>query len=815
MNCISFKRLTGLLLAGVLAAGAVAVEAQMTGVTDQTMWGSRRGMFRGMIMDSFAPNGQSGSTWDTKKGRGAGQFAYPSNVATLCCWTPGYDNKDLWGFSPGYSAGAMQDNAAGKGVVILQIADGEKFVSWTGPNIPSSDTIPIIYDIESTRYGYDAAVHAALPDVEKWKFGTGTAIGAPYMGRETVTPRHVGDTDLGAVGVGVNTSNWYPGAPSKMSLQPIQTDGYEINNYDYGIYPPVQNEAEKIMPSQWRHKNDLVVTRINRQWSHQDLDDGILWDVEIENQGSTTMTGVYIGFMNSLYTSVFGCKWWNANVGAIMQYRDPGCYDDWFKFTEAPNFSGDPDLVGKIIHYVYDGDDKTVLFHDDTGDPNDNSIRSPYMFRGFNMGTIPDGVLLSPAMVGTGWLAFRNTGASHTFNEYDQAQGYNDPVGFTGPLGHYWPVIKRGVVEEPFEAKGWTPPEQYDGLTGPTNDDPTTDIQEQFQDTQIGPYNLDPGDKAKVVFFMFGAHGGMFDTLLESGYAKDPMRWAYDHAGDFVDVNLRKSKFIGDGEKGVGQVYDHFLFAYENDYQIPNTPPDVDKDFSFSPGAQNVITWPGFDNSAINPDYGTADITSYRIYTSDFDEEGGYRLLGEVDADGSSTYSYTDPESIAGFGYHYTVRAVASAKSTWSEGTKTLADLPERMASHVTGGMEGGFAAVEQKHWFAKYPKAASATSFDNLDEKVRAVPNPFSLHQDDVNTNYQSALNIRFTGVPRKCTIRVYSVSGDLVREIFHDDPTTGEALWKQNDRFATTNVGTGVYYFVVENPSGKTQKGTLVILR
>ena len=80
------------------------------------------------------------------------------------------------------------------------------------------------------------------------------------------------------------------------------------------------------------------------------------------------------------------------------------------------------------------------------------------------------------------------------------------------------------------------------------------------------------------------------------------------------------------------------------------------------------------------------------------------------------------------------------------------------MASHVTGGMEGGFAAVEQKHWFAKYPKAASATSFDNLDEKVRAVPNPFSLHQDDVNTNYQSALNIRFTGVPgsaRSASIR------------------------------------------------------------
>ena len=192
MNCISFKRLTGLLLAGVLAAGAVAVEAQMTGVTDQTMWGSRARHVPGDDYGQLRPQRPVRLHVGHQEGQGRGPVRLPVECCDPVLLDARYDNKDLWGFSPGYSAGAMQDNAAGKGIVILQIADGEKFVSWTGPNIPSSDTIPIIYDIESTRYGYDAAVHAALPDVEKWKFGTGTAIGAPYMGRETVTPRHVG-----------------------------------------------------------------------------------------------------------------------------------------------------------------------------------------------------------------------------------------------------------------------------------------------------------------------------------------------------------------------------------------------------------------------------------------------------------------------------------------------------------------------------------------------------------------------------------------------------------------------------------------------
>ena len=63
MKCISFKSLSGLILAGVFLAGAVGAEAQtMTGVTDVTMWGSRRGFFRTLVGDSYAPNGQSGST---------------------------------------------------------------------------------------------------------------------------------------------------------------------------------------------------------------------------------------------------------------------------------------------------------------------------------------------------------------------------------------------------------------------------------------------------------------------------------------------------------------------------------------------------------------------------------------------------------------------------------------------------------------------------------------------------------------------------------------------------------------------------------
>ena len=75
----------------------------------------------------------------------------------------------------------------------------------------------------------------------------------------------------------------------------------------------------------------------------------------------------------------------------------------------------------------------------------------------------------------------------------------------------------------------------------------------------------------------------------------------------------------------------------------------------------------------------------------------------------------------------------------------------------------------------------------------------------------------IHFANLPPKCTISIYSLDGDLVREIFHDknisDPNAAHDAWDLITR-NTQLVVSGLYYWTVETESGETQLGKLVII-
>ncbi|MBD3402909.1 hypothetical protein GF420_08430 [candidate division GN15 bacterium] len=75
----------------------------------------------------------------------------------------------------------------------------------------------------------------------------------------------------------------------------------------------------------------------------------------------------------------------------------------------------------------------------------------------------------------------------------------------------------------------------------------------------------------------------------------------------------------------------------------------------------------------------------------------------------------------------------------------------------------------------------------------------------------------IHFANLPPKCTIRIYTIDGDLVREFEHDkapgDPTAMHAEWDMITR-NTQMVVSGIYYWTVEEPNGETQIGKLVII-
>lgn len=76
----------------------------------------------------------------------------------------------------------------------------------------------------------------------------------------------------------------------------------------------------------------------------------------------------------------------------------------------------------------------------------------------------------------------------------------------------------------------------------------------------------------------------------------------------------------------------------------------------------------------------------------------------------------------------------------------------------------------------------------------------------------------IHFVNVPSKCVISIFTLDGDLVRQILHNaddaDPEAHHATWDMINRNIMT-VESGLYYWTVEGPDGKTQIGKLVIIR
>ncbi len=101
----------------------------------------------------------------------------------------------------------------------------------------------------------------------------------------------------------------------------------------------------------------------------------------------------------------------------------------------------------------------------------------------------------------------------------------------------------------------------------------------------------------------------------------------------------------------------------------------------------------------------------------------------------------------------------------------------------------------------------------------VKVVPNPYLVRAAwDIDNDYQK---IQFINLPTECTIRIYTLAGDLVRTIRHNDPypggfdsqTKGTAFWNLMTR-NNQKLSTGVYVFYLDSPYGN-DVGKFAIIR
>ena len=118
-----------------------------------------------------------------------------------------------------------------------------------------------------------------------------------------------------------------------------------------------------------------------------------------------------------------------------------------------------------------------------------------------------------------------------------------------------------------------------------------------------------------------------------------------------------------------------------------------------------------------------------------------------------------------------------------------------------------------------------AASSTDGLH--VIVYPNPYRIDGDYRADGFEGfgrndmpderVRAVHFTGLPPVCTIRIYSLDGDLIWQIDHDkapdDPSAMHDVWGVVSRNLLPVVS-GIYYFVVETPTGETQIGKIVLI-
>jgi hypothetical protein len=134
---------------------------------------------------------------------------------------------------------------------------------------------------------------------------------------------------------------------------------------------------------------------------------------------------------------------------------------------------------------------------------------------------------------------------------------------------------------------------------------------------------------------------------------------------------------------------------------------------------------------------------------------------------------------------------------------------------------DGDSVIIEPYGWYQDGDAwVANLTEIGSLDENsaddlqdISVVPNPYIVNSNYFNESPGNHL-LRFTRLPNKCDISIYTVSGEFVTSISHYDPFDSNEWWNLKNGH-NQEVAPGLYIYVVETPSGNKKIGKFAIVR
>lgn len=311
---------------------------------------------------------------------------------------------------------------------------------------------------------------------------------------------------------------------------------------------------------------------------------------------------------------------------------------------------------------------------------------------------------------------------------------------------------------------------------------------------ETGPYEMAPDDTLK---FVMVAACGMMD-------------FARVAAGGLVNEG-----HLIDGRDSLWANVDAAQELYDRGYKAPHPPPTPTDGMnsltitSTAVGQKIKIQWPPIASDYVDPDYLDNDFAGYRVYRSTFRNVGPWTLIADI-AKGDETIegglvTYEDA-AILGVAYYYGVTSYDTGHDTPWPVDASVTSLPELESGMVNANSE---------------PVYAMAATSDDLDD-VRVYPNPFKQHSQLLSPG--EGYRLEFVNVPAACTIRIYTLAGDLVTTIKHDDGSGSESWGSkafgdyQVNRYLQY-VAPGIYLFHVESHAegheGESKVGKFVIIK
>ena len=189
-------------------------------------------------------------------------------------------------------------------------------------------------------------------------------------------------------------------------------------------------------------------------------------------------------------------------------------------------------------------------------------------------------------------------------------------------------------------------------------------------------------------------------------------------------------------------------------------------------------------------------------------------------------YTYVDDNVVDGFEYTYAVTAYDMGVSGASEtvgGDGTLSTT--YIANPDEWANPKGYQSIETSRGTTVYDpnfvvivpgyKSSTSPTEESLKE-ITVVPNPYVAASNFNETAYLKKM--LFTHLPAQCTINIYTITGEMVTSLTHDDPIDGKEWWDLRS-INNQEVSPGLYIYTVESTdnSGKAIKhvGKFAIIR